>query len=656
MTVQSQKETRPVSAIAMVGNVNVGKSTLFAKISTEETTSSRFPGTSVVLQRGHIKKAGKDIILTPGSGSIFSINEDEIVSRDILLPMAGIKVCDSILLVADAKNMKRSLALALQYMEYGLPMHMVINMTDEAASRGITIDTSKLSEILGIGITTAIAREGIGITALKAKLVDMRIPNQLLDYPAGIGNFLTRTTEILNDHEVPSKIIGLLLLADDEDIKHYVQKRFGEERLQQLLILAGHHRNASPATFALQTSNKINHAAEQLAHKIQQVEPPAKSSFLIRLGDWCTQLSTGIPIAFLVLAGIYFFVGSFGATFLVDSINSHLFEKFLIPWVTQIIEPIPFPFLRDMMVDPDFGILPTGVFLALGLVLPVLFCFYIAFGFLQDSGYLPRLSLLLDKTFSKMGLNGRGVIPLVMGFSCVTMALLTTRMLGTRKERNIATFLLLLGMPCAPLLAVMFVVLDRMPISASLTVFGIIFLQIFVGGFVLNKILPGARSPFIMEIPPLRMPKPLQVLRASASKTYFFIKEAIPVFILASLIVFLFERLGGLEILERALKPVITDFMGLPEKSVQVFIKTMIRRESGATELEHLRANYNNLQLVVNLLVMTFLAPCLNAVIVLFKERGTRTAMLILITVLFYALAVGTVVNHTCLLLGITFS
>lgn len=636
--------------------MNVGKSTLFTKLVEPEIISTTFPGTTVTLQHGHLKKSGQDIFLTPGSGSIFSSSEDEIVSRDILLPMPGIATCDCILLVADAKNMKRSLAIALQYAEYGLPMHLVINMTDEAASRGITIDTAKLSEILGISVTTSIAREGIGIKTLKSKLGDMRVPKQLLDYPVKISDFLARTADIINDDTVPSKIIGLLLLAADTDIQRYVQKRFGKEILSQLLALAELHRSDSPATFSQQTNNKLNRLAEHLTNRIQKVEPPVKNHFLISLGDWCTQLSTGIPIAFTVLAAIYLFVGSFGATYLVDNLNYYLFEGYLIPWVTKLIEPIPSPFIRDMIINPDFGILPTGVFLALGLVLPVLFCFYIAFGFLQDSGYLPRLSLLLDKVFQKMGLNGRGVIPLVMGFSCVTMALLTTRMLGTKKERNIATFLLLLGMPCAPLLAVMFIVLDKMPLSATLTVFGMIFLQIFAGGFVLNKIMPGPRSPFIMEIPPLRMPKPLQVLKMSASKTYFFIKEAVPVFIMASLIVFLFERFGGLEMLEKASKPLITGFMGLPEKSVQVFIKTLIRRESGATELEHLRASYTNLQMVVNLLVMTFLTPCLNAVIVLFKERGTKTAMIIMTTVLFYALTIGSVVNHLCLLFGITFS
>jgi len=202
----------------------------------------------------------------------------------------------------------------------------------------------------------------------------------------------------------------------------------------------------------------------------------------------------------------------------------------------------------------------------------------------------------------------------------------------------------------------MLVILDKMPISATLTIFGIIFTQTFIAGFVANKILPGQGSPLIFEIPPMRLPKPLQVITSASHKTYFFIKEAIPVFIYASLFVFLFQRVGGLEFAEHLLRPIIHGLMGLPEKSVQVFIKTVIRRESGATELQHLSSTYTNLQLVVNLLIMTFLTPCINAILVLFKERGKKTAIIIICSVIIYAVLMGSLVNHVCLVLGITFT
>jgi ferrous iron transport protein B len=593
---------------------------------------------------------------TPGILSIFSANEDEMVSRDILLPHQNINEISKIILVADAKNMKRSLAIALQYAEYGLPMLLDINMIDEAAARGIEIDYDKLADTFGIDTCTTIASEGIGVSKIPSRLKKLAVPNKLVTYPDWVENFLDITKKLFADSTVSTRVIGLLLLAGDKSIERYVKNNFGEDVLADIKSLAADYRKEDAETFRSYISNLYNKKAEQLVKEIQKFEPPAKNPYLVTVGDWCTQLHTGIPIAIGVLVLIYLFVGSFAATFVVDTIYGKIFEGILIPWTADLLKPIPFPFVKDMFVDPDFGILPTGVFLALGLVMPVLFCFYLVFGILESSGYLPRLSILLDKIFRKMGLNGKGVIPLVMGFSCVTMAILTTRLLDSKKERNIATFLLLLGMPCAPLIAVMLVILDKMPFSATLTVFGIIFVQTFIAGFIANKIIPGQGTPLIFEIPPMRFPKPVQVFKSAIRKTYFFMKEAVPVFVYAALFVFLFERIGGLEILENILRPLTNNLMGLPEKSVQVFIKTIIRRESGAAELEHLNNVYTNLQLVINLLVMTFLTPCINAIMVLFKERGKKTALIIVSTVLVYAILMGSMVNHICRTLGITFT
>ena len=642
--------------VVVVGNMNVGKTSLFSRICGKATMRINIPGNTVSINTGRIKGTDMDAFDTPGIYSIFSNNEDERASRDILLPHKTDYDIQGIILMADAKHMKRSIAIALQYAEYGLPMLLNINMIDEATSRGIEIDYDKLTEILGIDVCTTIAREGIGVQKVIANLADMRIAKNLTKYPDWIEQFLEIVSKLLKTDDISPRAIGLLLLTGDSGIEEWIESKFGPGMLEQLKDLAEEYRKEEQASCRILFANLYNKKAEQIINTVQKTEPPAKSPFIVRFGDWCTQLSTGVPIAIAALYIVYLFVGSFGATLLVDTINGVIFEGYLIPWTTKLVTPIPSAFIRDMVVDPDFGILPTGVFLALGLVLPVLFCFYIAFGILEDSGYLSRLSILLDKVFQKMGLNGKGVIPLVMGFSCVTMAILTTRMLDTEKEKNIATFLLLLGMPCAPLLAVMFIILGKMPLSASITVFGLIFSQIIIAGIIVNKILPGRRIPLLMEIPPMRLPKPLQILKMSAAKTYFFMKEAVPVFIMASLVVFLFERMGGLAALERAAEPVIHGFMGLPVKSVQVFIKTLIRRESGATEIEHLSSIYDNVQLVVNLLVMTFLTPCMNAIIVLFKERGSRAAIAIMSTVMIYAILTGSMVNYTCRLLGITFS
>ncbi len=650
------KKIQSRTNIAIVGNMNVGKTSLFSSMCSGKTESINLPGNTVSIATGRIKGTQYMALDTPGILSIFSSNEDERASRDIFLSMDKDHEVQGIILVADAKNLKRSIAALLQFSEYGLPMLLDINMIDEAAQYGVSIDYKKLSEKFGVDLVTTVAREGMGVAKLISGLSNMKKPHRLIEYPKWIEEFLEVTATLLKDADVSPTAIGILLLTGDRSIDKYIKDRFGEGMLNQLKELYYEHSTDDSQANSILLSNLYYRKADQIVKEVQHVEPPLKHPFIFKFGDWCTQLSTGIPIAIIVLYLTYLFVGTLGATFLVDTINGALFQSYLIPWTTALIEPIPNEFVRDMIIDPDFGILPTGIFLALGLVLPVLFCFYIAFGILEDSGYLARISILLDKILQRMGLNGKGIIPLIMGFSCVTMAILTTRMLDTKKEKNIATFLLLLGMPCAPLLAVMLIILGKMPVSATITVFGIIFLQIFVAGYLANKILPGQRTPLFMEIPPFRIPKFFQIVKMSGLKTYFFMKEAIPVFIFASIAVFLFDRMGGLAVLEHIAEPVIKGVMGLPEKSVQVFIKTIIRRESGATEIEHLSSIYDNVQMVVNLLVMTFLLPCINATIILFKERGTKTAVAILVFVMIYSIIVGSIVNHTCRYFGITFT
>jgi ferrous iron transport protein B len=291
------------------------------------------------------------------------------------------------------------------------------------------------------------------------------------------------------------------------------------------------------------------------------------------------------------------------------------------------------------------------------VVLPVLLTFYLFFGVLEDSGYMPRLSILLDRLFRKMGMNGKGVLPLIMGFSCITMAILTTRMLDTKKEKIIATLLLIMGIPCAPLLAVMFVVFSKVHWSAMFIVFGIIALQILIVGMIANRLVPGRRGDFIIEVPPIRIPGILLVLRRAFLRTYHFMVEAVPVFLGATAILFVFDRLGGLDLVRYMARPVVSGLLGLPEQGTEVLIMTVIRREAGAALLDQFHGHgfFNGAQTVVTLLVMTFLMPCVNAIIVIIKERGVRTALSIMAFVIPYAVLVGTVINLIFRLLNVTF-
>lgn len=639
----------------MIGNLNVGKTALFSRLTGFEAHSANLPGSTVQVQAACLDHSNLNLLDTPGSFSIFSNNSDEVLSRDALLAERSPGAVPGILLVADAKNLKRSIALLLQFAEYGFPMAMAVNMMDEAQSRGIQIDLPKLSEAVGIDVFPTIAREGIGVEELSRAFPVMRTPPRLVTYPPRVEQFIELVAKLVQPSPVSPRILGVLLLAGDKGIEKFVKAAFGPGMLGQLKDLVEDLRREESAQFAVTMGNLYLKKAEAIAGTVVSVEPPSTNPFIRRLGEWCLDLRTGIPIALLVLLGMYLFVGTFGATLLAENIEEHVLHRRIIPWLTVSLQPIPIAFLRDLLTDPDFGVLPTGVFLALGLVAPVMFCFHLAFGVLEDSGYLPRLSVLLDRCFRLMGLNGKGVIPLLMGFSCVTMAILTTRILDSKKEKNIAAFLPFLAAPCAPQMAVMLAILDRMPLYATATVFGLLVLQVVLAGTLADRLLPGSRAPLLIEIPPLRVPKLGLLVKSAAFKTWFFLKEAVPVFMLASVFVFIFQRIGGLQLFEQALTPVTGTLLGLPENSVQVFIKTMIRRESGAAELLTLSKSYSHLQLVVCLMVMTLMIPCINSAIALYKERGAKTAAFMIAVVTGWSIVVGTLLNHFCVRFGITF-
>ena len=642
--------------VVLVGNSKVGKSTLFLKLCPKKADDETIRHLKRKIERGYAGRSKTLVYNTPGLLSMFSKNLEERVARDILIPGNLPETVRRIVIVADAKNLKRSISLALQFSEYELPMLFVLNMVDEARGKGIQIHKEKLASILGIPVCETVARNGEGIENVLSLLDAMERPHPPQYHPDEIETFMDTVKEITGPLPVSHRALALHILTHDPGTKRYIRKTCGPDVSQQLYSLADILNEKHPEPFGLRSVKMYGRKAEEIARVVQSQGVPEHRRISARVGQLCMTPLTGVPIAVVVLYLMYRFVGVLGAGFLVDLINTKIFGQHVIPWISSVMDHVPSAFVRDMFVDPDFGVFPTGVFLAVGLVTPVLLCFYIAFGILEDSGYLSRLAILLDRVFQKMGLNGKGIIPLTMGFSCVTMAILTTRVLDTEKEKNIMCFLLLLGMPCAPLLAVMLVILGTMPMSATLMVFGLIFFQLVIAGYFSNKVLFGARSPLIMEIQPIRLPRISQVLSQAVAKTYHFIKEALPVFVLASLLVFIFDRMGGLDFLEKALRPVVCTFMGLPEKSIQVFIKTLIRRENGATEIQHLREAYTHLQLVVNLLVMTFLSPCINATIVLIKERGLKTASSIIISVMLYALFIGGVINHACRYFGITFT
>lgn len=590
------------------------------------------------------------ILDTPGAATLAANDEDEMVSRDLLLSGC----MDGAVMVADAKNLRRSLAFFLELSELGLPLVLDLNMQDEAENMGLAIDAEELGRILGVPVCSTVAIENRGVRQLADQLLSPQVPAYRTPFPAYIEDTLSELEPILANPQVSPRSLGLLLLSEDQGAERWLQSHLGEGALAAAQALIQRARETHSSSFKQVIADAFFAEAEQISARVVTITGRSPD-LLVRFGRRAQMPLSGSLIGLGVLVLAYYWIGAFGATFVVDNLSARLFEGILIPACSSLVAHIPSAFVRDAIMDPDFGLLPSGLFLALGIVLPVLFCFYSFQALLEDSGYLPRLAVLFDRLFRRIGLTGQGLIPLVLGFSCIAMAVITARMLPTRKERNILT-LLVVGVPCAPLLAVMFVILGKMPWTAGALIFGLIGLRIYISGYIASKVMTGGLSDLILEIPKMRIPRPGLLLIKTWRRTWEFMREAVPIFMVASFAVFLFNHWGGLKVIEELAQPLVHGLLGLPDQAIQVFIKAAIRRENGATELEHVRAHFDNLQMVVTLIVMTFVMPCINTIIVIIKERGLRVCLWILATVVTTALMTGALVNAICRGLGVTFS
>lgn len=645
----------------ILGNLNVGKTTLFNRLCQKNARVSNYPGSSVEIGRGHFSESGRTIELidTPGINNINPESEDEIISRDFLL----VEQLQSIALVGDGKNLRRTLLLAMQLSEYQIPILLNLNMMDETRQRGIEINQRVLSSILGIDITSTVATEGEGVLSFRKGLMNARMPHLLVSYNeeiekslSEIARTLANTLRALQQGVSKSfRAIGTLLLSGDKGIQDYITTKWGSNILARLSSIVKETQKKFTRSLSLVISEARIRVIDEIITKVQTVSPPLKIPWAERIGEWCRRPLTGIPIALGMLFLMYVFVGWFGAQLLVGLVEGKLFGNLIIPFCQTLCAGLP-TFIQEALVG-KFGVISMGLTLAFGVVLPVLVTFFFAFGILEELGYIPRLSILLNVALKKIGLNGKGIIPLVLGFNCITMAVLTTRILDTKKERFIATLLLVFGVPCAPLLAVMLAIFAGISFWVPIVVFGIILAQTILVGLIASKVIKGQPSDFIIEVPPIRFPRIKNILIKTFNRTMWFAREAIPYFIGATFVIFLLDQMGLLIFIQRIGAPIVKGFLGLPAKATEIFIMSAIRRESGAAMLKQIfdAGGLDTVQLIVCLLVMTFLIPCLNTILVIIKQHGIKVALTVLGIVVPYAILLGGVVNWTLRTLGIVF-
>ncbi len=642
------------AGIVLVGNPNVGKSVIFGWLTGEYVIVSNYPGTTVEITRGTTKVGGRHRLVadTPGVNSLIPMSEDERVTRDILLEGDRLQVIQ----VCDAKNLRRGLLITLQLAEMEKPVVLILNMADEARERGILVDHDRLAGILGVPVFSTVATRRKGLDGLGKGLEERRQCRLRPRYGAALEEAIARIEELLPENQAGKRALAVMLLSGDESLQTWVQTHLGEEAIQGIESV---HRGlqeqySEPLGFLINRMRlrEVDAVLEEIFHRAGGGEERGLAS---RLSRWTLHPVGGMPILLIVLYAIYKFVGSFGAGTAVDFLQNVVFGRGVNPAATRLVDLLgPGVFLRDLLVGP-YGLITMGLTYALAIVLPIVGTFFLAFGLLEDSGYLPRLAVMVNRVFKKIGLNGKAVLPMVLGLGCDTMATLTTRVLETKKERILVTFLLALGIPCSAQIGVMAGMFSMISAKAVLLWGLVILASMGVVGLLADKVIPGEKTDFILEIPPLRIPTWSNIIIKTLARVEWFLKEAVPLFLLGTLLLFLSDRLGLLQAVQRAAEPLVVHFLGLPPKTTEVFLLGFLRRDYGAAGLFLMARNHelDPVQIVVSLVTITLFLPCLAHFLMIVKERGLGQAVAMSAFIFPFAFLVGGGLHFLLRFLGV---
>ncbi|MBX7245660.1 MAG: ferrous iron transport protein B [Candidatus Sumerlaeaceae bacterium] len=619
-TGSSVQTAETVQKLIICGPPNVGKSLIFNRLTGRHATVSNYPGTTVEISSGHSALLPGHVVSdTPGAYSLMPITDEERVSRDVLMESE-----DAVLLhVVDAKNLRRMLPMTIELLELGRRVVLVLNMMDEARQLQVQIDSTRLSELLGIPVIETVATSNEGITGLCHVIRDgIQRPNRLtVHYPRRIQRIME--TESGSAPDTPMLPTRFLASPAAEKL---TAEELGDFELTVRVARQEH--------------------GDQLLGQCAHFPPPSTGAISGLLNKLTMNFWTAIPLALAVLYfGVYEFVGGFGAGTLVDFLENSVYETYVTPFLTHWTEKIiPWVMIQDLIVH-DYGVLTLGLRYAVALILPVVGTFFLLFSVLEDSGYLPRLALLLDRLFKKLGLNGRAVIPIVIGFGCGTMATVVTRILETKRERIIATLLLGFAIPCSAQLGVVLGMLAQRP--AALVAWAGILASIFlVLGFITSKNMPGEAPAFYLEMPPLRMPRLGNVLTKTYSRMHWYFLEILPLFLAASVIIWLGNITGLFAVIIAGMAPLVKA-MGLPVEASPALLFGFFRRDYGAAGLFDLQ-NHGQLdarQTFVAVLVISLFLPCIAQFMVMKKERGWRFALMSTAAILVTATGVGLGVN-----------
>ena len=646
---QEQGE-RPIT-VALAGNANVGKSVIFNDLTGLHQHVGNWPGKTVERAEGTLSFRGRvvDVIDLPGIYSLSTYSIEELVSREYI----AVEQPDVLVNVVDASVLERNLFFTLQLLELEAPMVVALNQVDMAESRGIRVDPGRLSEHLGVPVVPTVAVKGIGLEELMATVFEVATGEEReraqIRYGPEVERRVGELTRAVEGVETPypSRWVAIKLLEGDEEMRRIV---FGadpgvEELVRRLSSeIEGIHGHDTPSVIASErylVANMI--ASEASTHLVP------RTTFADRLDQVTSHPVLGYLFMFAVIAAVFYGIFSFG-----DYASGLLGGAFG---------------ALKVAYDARFGVGPFASFFWFGVVegvvggvtiaLPYIVPFYMVLSVLEDSGYLARIAFLMDSAMHRIGLHGKGFIPLMLGFGCNVPACLGCRIMETERERLICAFVASL-VPCAARsIVIMGLVAEYVGFEWAAALYLIDFALIFALGRVAFKVVPGEPMGLIMEMPTYRWPTVKVTFRRSWDRMENFVLEAFPIMVAGNFVVHVSAAVGLLDVVQGLLKPVTVLWLGLPAATGVVLIFGVLRKELTLILLASIMGTSNfalilsPVQMFVFAFVVMVYVPCIATIAVLVKEFGYRKAAIISLLEIALAVGLGGVIYRLMILFGL---
>jgi ferrous iron transport protein B len=644
---------RPERVIALIGNPNVGKSTLFNHLTGQDAFTAHYPGKTPDVNVGTTKVDGDEVSIVdiPGVYALGGTAEEQWVARRVLLDLHP----EAVAVVLDSTNLTRNLVLALQVLDLGLPTLLVLNLSDEARRGGITIDAELLSALVGVPVVETVARTGVGVadfvrTAARLELACSLPHHRYSDtFEHSLRPLAGAVTAV---GAAPSG------LAPRSVALQLIEGRRGIERTLTAAGQTGLLRVAEEARRALMSSAKEppetvlsrerHGAAGVIADRcvtLSQNVRPRAHDVVLRLS---TRAITGLPLLAAMLLSI------FGFLFFVGGALAEAFSAAWVAFASPVIRSVVYAVAgQGAVAESLLWGLDSGLEAALGIGLPYILTFYFLLALIEDSGYLNAVAFLSDRVMHRLGLHGRAIIPLVAGAGCSVPAVLSVRVLPTERERFIAATLVSM-VPCsartAVLLGAVGAYLGWLPAMAAYVV---TFVVTFTVGLILNRFVPGRGGGMVMEMFPFRRPDVRVVARKAWTQFQEFLVVATPLVVIGSIVLGGLYESGWLLRLSEPLSPLFVDWLRLPAFTGLVLLFGLLRKEfalqllvtlaiaTTGTQGGDLTVFLSASQIFVYALVNTLAMPCISTVAVLGRVIGWKRAILVLLLTVGVAVFVG---------------